>query len=137
LTVRWCRTVGAMSLTSPDDVLAALRDFTARIDALDPGAPPWGDVEVRVGERCLRLPLRAPVARALVEALRQYHDPRDQGGCDHCGGRRIDDNLMCRDCGRVNGLFGQLIAERAARHTESAAIEPTSASGGQHAAGED
>ena len=126
-----------MSLSLPDDVLAALRDFTARIDALDPGAPLWGDVELRVGEQCLRLPLRAPVARALVKALRGYHDPRDQGRCDYCGGRRIDDNFVCRDCRRPNGLFGQLIAERAARHTESAAIETTSVSGGQHAAGED
>jgi hypothetical protein len=126
-----------MSLPSPDDVLAALQDFAARIDALDPGAPMWGDVEIRVGEQWLRLSLRAPVARALVEALRGYHDPRDQGRCDHCGGRRIDDNFVCWDCGRSNGLFGQLIAEHAARHTESAAIETTSAGGGQHTAGED
>ena len=126
-----------MSLSSPDDVLAALRDFSARIDALDPAAPLWGDVEVRVGEQWLRLPLRAPVARALVEALRDYHDPRDQGRCDHCGGRRIGDNFLCRDCGRPNGLFGQMVAERAARCTESVAIETTSASGNQHVASED
>lgn len=27
------------------DVLAALSDFTARVDALDPSAPPWADVD--------------------------------------------------------------------------------------------
>ena len=122
-------TVGAMSQPSPDDLLAALSDFAARIDALDPDAPRWGEVEIRVGERSSRLPLRVPVAQALVEALRGYHDPRDQGGCEHCGGRRIGDNFVCQECGRLNGLFGQLVAERAARHTESAAI-------GQHAASE-
>jgi hypothetical protein len=112
-----------MSPTSPDDVLAALREFTTRIDALDPAASPCADVEVRVGDRSLRLPLREPVARALVEALRSYHDPRDHGGCDHCGGRRVDANLICLDCGRPNGLFGQLLAERAARYAESPPIE--------------
>lgn len=117
-----------MSLPSPDDVVAALRDFTTRVDALDPTAPLWGNFEVRVDQQLLRLPLRAPVARALVEALRDYHDPRDHGRCDHCGSRRIDSNFLCRDCGRPNGLFGQLVAERAARYTESPAIETTLAS---------
>jgi hypothetical protein len=114
-----------MSLPLPDDVLAALRDFVARTDALDPAAPPWGDIEVCLGGQQVRLTLRAPVARALVEALRQYHDPRELGRCDHCGGRRLDDNFLCRDCGRPNGLFGQMIAERAAGYAESAAMGTT------------
>jgi hypothetical protein len=63
------------------------------------------------------LAISAPVARALVEALRNYHDPRDRGRCDHCGGRRLDDNFfLCLDCQRPNGLFGQLVMERAAGH---------------------
>jgi hypothetical protein len=33
-----------MSMPSPDNVLAALRDFNARIDALDPEASPWGEI---------------------------------------------------------------------------------------------
>ncbi|GII23124.1 hypothetical protein [Planosporangium mesophilum] len=118
-------------MSLPDALLAALRDFAARIDALDPAAPLVGDLEVRLGGQQVRLTLRAPVARALVEALRAYHDPRDQGRCDHCGGRRLDDNFLCRDCGRPNGLFGQLLAERAARYTESEAIEAPP--GGRHA----
>lgn len=112
-----------MSLPSTDDVLAALRDFTARIDALDPEASLWGDIEVRVGEKRLRQPLRVPVVLALVEALRDYHDPRDQGRCGHCGGRRLDDNFVCRDCGRPNGLFGQLLLERLAGYKESPTVE--------------
>jgi hypothetical protein len=111
------------------EVLAALRDFTARIDELDPAGPLLGEVDVRLGGRSLRLPLRVPVAQALVAALRDYHDPRDQGDCDHCGGRRIDANFVCRDCGRPNGVFGQLVAERAALFTESAAIEPAADAG--------
>lgn len=96
------------------DILAALRDFTSRIDVFDPDAAHWGDIEVRAGTEVLRLELRAPVAAALIQALRDYHDPRDQGRCDHCGGPRLDDNFVCRDCGRPNGLFGQMLVERLA-----------------------
>jgi hypothetical protein len=56
------------------------------------------------------------VARAFVEALRAYQDPRDRGSCDHCGGARLDDNFVCADCGQPSGLFGQLLRERAARY---------------------
>ncbi|HEY3504398.1 MAG TPA: hypothetical protein VGN37_16660 [Actinocatenispora sp.] len=112
-----------MSQPSPDDVLTALRDFTSRTDALDPDAPPWGEIEIRAGDQWLRLPMRAPVARALVTALREYHDPRERGSCSHCGGPRLDDDLVCRDCGRPNGLFGQLVMERLARHTGSATTD--------------
>jgi hypothetical protein len=110
-------------LPLPDDVLAALREFNTRIDALDPEASPWGEIEVRVGEQRVRLSLRVPVAVALIGALRDYHDPRDQGRCAHCGGPRLDDNFVCRDCGRPNGLFGQLVAERLAEYSESAAVD--------------
>jgi hypothetical protein len=124
---------------SPEELLAAVREFVARVDALDPYAPTWGEATLQVAGRELRLPLRAPVAGALVAALRGYHDPRDQGRCDHCGGPRLDANLLCRDCGRPNGLFGQLIAERAARY---AGPEPdvganTSPNAGPNAGGDD
>jgi hypothetical protein len=97
--------------SSPDDVLRALRDFVARIDQLDPGAPVIG--ELPVGPETL--PLRLPVARALVEALLSYHDPRDHGVCPHCRTGRLDGNFHCRSCGIVNGVFGQLLAEHALR----------------------
>ncbi|MEV1286293.1 hypothetical protein [Micromonospora sp. NPDC049679] len=109
-----------MTSSAPDDVVATLRDFVDRIDAVDPAAAVLGEIEVRVAGDVavdkVRLTLTAPVARALVEALRGYHDPRDRGCCDHCGGRRLDDNFLCLDCHRPSGLFGQMIMERAARH---------------------
>ncbi|MEV8512447.1 hypothetical protein [Dactylosporangium sp. NPDC051484] len=102
-----------MALSPSDEVAAALREFAERIDVFDT-APRAAVVEVRVGERAVAL--RAPVVKALVEALRAYQDPRDRGTCDHCGGPRLDDNFMCADCGRPSGLFGQLLRERAARY---------------------
>jgi len=92
----------------------ALREFVERVGPL---YPPSGDraVEVWVGD--VRVVLGEPVVRALVEALRGYHDPNDRGSCDHCGSRRLDDNFLCADCGQPSGVFGQLVRERAARYT--------------------
>lgn len=104
----------------------------ARIDALDPAAPLLGDLTICLSGRESRLALRAPVARALVEALRGYHDPRDRGRCGHCGGLRLDDNFLCRDCGRPDGLFGQMLAERAARHAGTAANSATPVAESRH-----
>jgi hypothetical protein len=102
-----------MALSPSDELAAVLREFVERIDVFDtsPGAPV---AEVRVGERAVAL--RAPVVRALAEALRSYHDPRDRGTCDRCGGPRLDDNFVCADCGEPSGVFGQLLRERAARY---------------------
>jgi len=122
-----------MSPTVLKDVLAALQDFVTRIDALDPAGAPVGAFTVRLGGQEARLMLRAPVAQALVEALQAYRDPRDQGGCAQCGGRRLDHNFVCRDCGRPNGLFGQMIAERAARHGGPASAPPKAPRQGRHA----
>ncbi|MEU8229932.1 hypothetical protein AB0C12_10025 [Actinoplanes sp. NPDC048967] len=99
-----------MSTPHSAEVLAALRDFVARLDGLDPAAPLVGELVVGLGDETERLPLRLPVARALTEALRGYHDPRDRGSCAHCANGRLDDDFVCRDCGIVNGLFGQTIA---------------------------
>jgi hypothetical protein len=106
----------------PDDVLAALRDFVHRIDELDPDASVRGELSLGFAGAAERLRLRTPVARALVEALRSYHDPRDQGRCDHCGSPRLDANFYCLNCGRLSGVFGQLVAERAAVHTDPAEL---------------
>jgi hypothetical protein len=99
-----------MSTPPSADVLAALRDFVARLDGLDPQAPPVGELTFGLDGVTERVTLRAPVARALVEALRAYHDPRDRGTCAHCGTGRLDDDFVCRSCGIVNGLFGQTLA---------------------------
>jgi hypothetical protein len=94
-------------------VVDALREFAERIGPLYP--PPGGRaVEVRVDG--VPVQVSEPVARAIVEALRGYHDPNDRGACDHCGGRRLYDNFLCSDCGQPSGVFGQLLRERAARY---------------------
>lgn len=107
-------------------LVAAVRDFVERVDALDqaPGGPEIASLEIRAGSVTTRLALRAPVAQSLAEALRQYRDPRDLGGCDHCGGRRLDHNFVCRDCGMPNGVFGRLVMERANRHHDPLPIDP-------------
>ena len=91
------------------EVLGALREFAERIGALDPAATGVG---VDAGE----IVLGPAVAGALVEALRAYHDPRERGACDYCGGRRLDQHFRCGDCGRSSGIFGQMISERADRY---------------------
>jgi hypothetical protein len=112
-----------MSTPHSADVLAALRDFVARLDALDPGAPLAGELTFGLDAATERVPLRLPVARALTEALRGYHDPRERGSCAHCAGGRLDDDFVCRDCGIVNGLFGQTIAAFAASAAQDPAPE--------------
>jgi hypothetical protein len=109
-----------MATPSMPDVLAALKDFVARIDALDPVAAKQ-ELVLELNGRQARLEVSAPVAKALAEALGMYHDPRDLGRCDYCGGP-LDANYMCRGCGQANGVFGQLLMERAARHTDLTAL---------------
>jgi hypothetical protein len=99
-----------MSTPHSVDVLAAVREFVARLDEVDPDAPVVGELAVGLDDTKERLQLRLPVARALVEALRGYHDPRDRGTCAHCGTGRLDDDFVCRSCGIVNGLFGRTLA---------------------------
>ncbi|MFY1699502.1 MULTISPECIES: hypothetical protein [unclassified Solwaraspora] len=103
----------------PEALAAALRDFADRIARCDPGpsdgVPPEVPVEVRVGAAD-PVRLTGSAAEALVAALRAYHDPRDRGRCDQCGGRRLDEALQCLDCGQPGGLFGQLVRERLQRH---------------------
>ncbi|MFI5959210.1 hypothetical protein [Cryptosporangium sp. NPDC051539] len=103
------------------DVGNLLRDFAARIDAYEPDAPVSAEIEVDG----VALTLRAPVVRALAEALAAYHDPRDRGRCDHCGGPRMDENFQCRDCGRLSGLFGRMVTERAASYSPLTEIRDT------------
>jgi hypothetical protein len=114
-----------MSTPQSADVLAALREFVARLDELDPGAPLVGELTLGLGGAAERLQLRAPVARALTEALHSYHDPRERGTCAHCAGGRLDDDFVCRKCGIVNGLFGQALAAFVPAAPEDAAVEGT------------
>lgn len=110
---------------------AALRDFADRIALFDPAPriptpPPIGQpatgqpaepIEIRVGGAA-PVQLTASAAEAFCAALQSYHDPRDRGRCDQCGGRRLDEALQCLDCGQPGGLFGQLVRERMTRYQE-------------------
>jgi hypothetical protein len=124
-----------MPTEQPTDILGEIGGFVARIHALDPHAPAGTELTVRVDGRETRLMLSEPVLQALRLALQDYHDPRDQGYCDHCGGPRLDENFQCRDCGGLNGVFGQMLAERAFGYTEPEAAEalpPAPDGGGRH-----
>jgi hypothetical protein len=103
-----------MTLQSP---LEAMEQFLTRIAPFDPephGRPAM-TVEFRAGHHRGSYVLTEHAARALHEALCRYNDPQDQGQCDHCAGRRLDEHLACRDCGHVNGVFGAVLLEYAGK----------------------
>ncbi len=105
-------------------VVPILRDFVARIAALDSPAEREPSIQLRVishdaaGEHDETLTLSPSAVQALKHALEDYHDPRDSGNCDHCGSPRVDRNFICLDCGEANGVFGQLLKEHHGRHTD-------------------
>jgi probable F420-dependent oxidoreductase len=70
----------------------------------------------------VRVELTASVAKAMTEALARYQDPRDRGFCEQCGGRRLDEHLICADCGSANSIFAQMLLERASRYDEPPAL---------------
>jgi ribosomal protein S14 len=109
-----------MDTTGDNELIRAVRDFVERIGALDvgPEQPTAAQIEVRQADARTTFSFSARLADAFAAALRAYHDPRDQGRCEHCGGSRLDDNLICVDCGRAHGIFGQLLMERAARYED-------------------
>ena len=129
--------VRSTALPAPDDVLGRPPRLRGPRRRARSGRRAEGELVVGLQGVESRLALSAPVARALVEALRAYHDPRERGRCDHCGGGRLDENFLCGDCGRPSGLFGQLVSERAARHTEQGGVQAAPAAGGRHARADD
>ncbi|MFD1319975.1 hypothetical protein [Micromonospora sonneratiae] len=116
------------SVHVPDPV-DVLRDFFERVSPYDPDpdAAPVGTVEVRSGFDSGAFPLTSHLARALGEALAGYRDPTDRGSCAGCGGRRLDENLHCQDCGRLHGVLGAVMAdhaERIRRQSQQASSSP-------------
>ena len=97
------------------DLPAAFERFLATVGPYDtaPGSTPVAMVRVRVGQRDVDFPLTAHTARAIQTALANYRDPSDRGECAGCGSRKLDDNFNCYDCGRVNGIFGEVLASHA------------------------
>ncbi|GGK96182.1 hypothetical protein [Mangrovihabitans endophyticus] len=104
-------------MTEPFDPAAVLAEFIERVAAYDPApsAAPVGVVGVRTALGEATFAMTDHVARALCRALVQYHDPHDRGRCAGCGGRHLDENLHCRDCGRLHGILGEVIAQHARR----------------------
>jgi hypothetical protein len=106
-----------MDTAGDDELTGALRDFVARIGAHEaPGGNRAVGIEVRTGGGTATFAVTPRVAGALAAALRAYHDPHDRGRCERCGGVRLDENLICIDCGHAHGIFGDMLRERAARY---------------------
>jgi hypothetical protein len=104
-------------VTVPLDPAAVVADFISRVAQYDPvpDADPVAVIGVRtaLGEGVYAM--SDHVVRALCRALVAYQDPDDRGNCVGCGSHRLDENLHCRDCGRLHGILGQVIAQHARR----------------------
>jgi hypothetical protein len=106
-----------VGVSAPFDPTAVVAEFIDAVSPYDPEpqAPPVAIVGVRTALGEGVFPLSDHVIRAMCKALVAYRDPEDRGSCAGCGGRHLDENLHCRDCGRLHGVLGQVIAEHAAR----------------------
>ncbi|MGA5301157.1 hypothetical protein ACPCHT_14585 [Nucisporomicrobium flavum] len=113
-------------MTAPIDPAAVLADFVGRVAPYDP-APEAGAVAVlglRTALGDVTFQLGDHVVRALCRALEAYRDPEDRGLCIGCGSRQLDENLHCRDCGRLHGILGEVIARHARRVAEDPSYGP-------------
>ncbi|MGC4807106.1 hypothetical protein [Micromonospora sp. DT233] len=107
-------------MTTPPapDPVEAMERFLARIAPYDdPAAEPVATVDLRVGRLRGTFPLTERAARALTEALNRWADPDDAGRCGDCGGP-LGQDLVCRACGRLDGIFGATVARHAQRVAE-------------------
>jgi hypothetical protein len=104
----------------PLDPAAVVADFIDRVSPYQPvdGDEPAAMLGVRTASGEAVFAVSDHVVRALCRALEAYRDPADRGHCADCGGRRLDENLHCLDCGRVHGIFGEVLAEHARRMNE-------------------
>jgi hypothetical protein len=104
-------------VTVPLDPPAVFAQFIERVACYDP-TPESGPVAViglrtALGEATFQV--SDHVVRAMCRALEAYRDPDDRGTCISCGSRSLDENLHCRDCGRLHGILGEVIVEHARR----------------------
>lgn len=104
-------------MPDPLDPAAVVAEFIDRIAPYDPApdAPPVVLLGLRTAAGTATFGIGDHVIRALCRALVSYRDPLDRGTCAECGSRRLDENLHCRDCGRLHGILGEVIASRARR----------------------
>ncbi|MEV6299176.1 hypothetical protein AB0M02_07205 [Actinoplanes sp. NPDC051861] len=104
-------------MTTPLDPAAVIAEFIDAVSPYNPNpdAAPVAVVGVRTAFGEDVFTLSDHVIRAMCRALAAYRDPEDRGECAGCGGRHLDENLHCRDCGRLHGILGQVIADHARR----------------------
>jgi hypothetical protein len=95
-------------VTAPLDPAAVVADFIDRVGRFDPVG-----IRTALGEATFAM--TDHVVRAMCRALASYRDPDDRGTCIECGSYRLDENLHCRDCGRLHGILGEVIAQHARR----------------------
>ena len=104
-------------MTAPFDPAAVVAEFIDRVAPYDPvpDAAPVAALGVRTALGEATFAMSDHVVRAMCRALASYRDPDDRGTCIGCGSRRLDENLHCRDCGRLHGILGEVIAQHARR----------------------
>jgi len=122
-------------VSAPFDPAAVVAEFIDAVSPYDPvpAAGPVAVLGVRTALGEATFAMSDHVIRAMCKALAAYRDPADRGNCVECGSRHLDENLHCRDCGRLHGILGQVIAEHAARVAAetSGAAAPGHPSGGE------
>jgi hypothetical protein len=104
-------------VTESFDPAAVVAEFISRVAPYDPvpDAAPVAVLGVRTALGEATFTVGDHVVRAMCRALASYRDPDDRGTCIDCGSRRLDENLHCRDCGRLHGILGEVIAQHARR----------------------
>ena len=114
-------------MTAPLDPAAVVAEFVDRVAAYDPveDGPPVAVLALRTALGDATFAMSDHVVRAVCRALAGYRDPDDRGTCVDCGSRRLDENLHCRDCGRLHGILGEVIVQHA-RRVAAAEREPDS-----------
>jgi hypothetical protein len=118
-------------VSRPIDPAAVVAEFIDAVSPYDPhpGSDPVAMVGVRTALGEGVFPVSDHVIRAMCKALAAYRDPEDRGQCIGCGGRHLDENLHCQDCGRLHGILGQVIAQHAARVAAAEAAAPPAEDG--------
>ena len=113
-------------MTVPLDPAAVVAEFIDRVAPYDPApdSAPVAAVGIRTAFGEATFALSDHVVRAICRALASYRDPDDRGTCAGCGSRALDENLHCRDCGRLHGILGQVIAQHARRVAASGDLHP-------------
>jgi hypothetical protein len=113
-------------VTAPLDPAAVVAEFIDRVASYDPApdAAPVAAVGIRTAYGEATFAMSDHVVRAMCRALVSYRDPDDRGVCVDCGSRALDENLHCRDCGRLHGILGEVIAQHARRVAASGDLHP-------------